>query len=78
MTGVVAQLVEHLLCKQRVVGSNPIFSTLYFSDWGLAQLVEREAVNFDVAGSIPASPASQCSSLCPFLPKGRAWSPEDS
>lgn len=27
--------------------------------WGLAQLVEREAVNFNVAGSNPASPASQ-------------------
>ena len=25
--GGVAQLVEHLLCKQRVVGSNPVAST---------------------------------------------------
>ena len=27
--GAVAQLVEHLLCKQGVVGSSPIRSTLY-------------------------------------------------
>jgi hypothetical protein len=26
--GGVAQLVEHLLCKQRVVGSNPVASTI--------------------------------------------------
>jgi hypothetical protein len=26
-SGVVAQLVEHLLCKQGVIGSNPIGST---------------------------------------------------
>ena len=26
-SGVVAQLVEHLLCKQRVTGSNPVGST---------------------------------------------------
>ena len=27
-SGVVAQLVEHLLCKQGVIGSNPIGSTI--------------------------------------------------
>ena len=29
--GVVAQLVEHLLCKQGVAGSNPAGSTIYDS-----------------------------------------------
>jgi hypothetical protein len=27
LKGALAQLVEHLLCKQRVIGSNPIGST---------------------------------------------------
>jgi hypothetical protein len=27
-SGSVAQLVEHLLCKQRVIGSNPFRSTI--------------------------------------------------
>ena len=26
--GGIAQLVEHLLCKQRVIGSNPVTSTI--------------------------------------------------
>ena len=29
LSGAVAQLVEHLLCKQGVVGSTPISSTIY-------------------------------------------------
>lgn len=28
--GGIAQLVEHLPCKQGVIGSNPIFSTIRF------------------------------------------------
>ena len=52
LSGVVAQLVEHLLCKQRVTGSNPVGSTkatkplglLSFSNLGLiAQLVRARA-----------------------------------
>jgi hypothetical protein len=50
--GALAQLVEHLLCKQRVTGSNPVGSTkattttrsLSFSNLGLiAQLVRARA-----------------------------------
>ena len=33
-TGGVAQLGEHLLCKQRVMGSSPFTSTLFFGqEW---------------------------------------------
>jgi hypothetical protein len=38
-SGGLAQLVEHLLCKQGVVGSNPSFSTMGF----VAQLVRAHA-----------------------------------
>ena len=34
LSGVVAQLVEHLLCKQRVTGSNPVGSTKVDSRYG--------------------------------------------
>ena len=30
--GALAQLVEHLLCKQRVSGSNPLSSTIFNTD----------------------------------------------
>ena len=52
LNGVVAQLAEHLLCKQGVTGSNPVGSTkatitarsLSFSNLGLiAQLVRARA-----------------------------------
>jgi hypothetical protein len=37
--GVVAQLVEHLLCKQKDTGSSPVCSTMY------ASLVSRAGVH---------------------------------
>ena len=44
LIGELAQLGEHLPYKQRVGGSNPSFSTIYFSA-GLAQLVEQLTCN---------------------------------
>ena len=32
LLGVLAQLGEHLLCKQGVTGSNPVYSTIW-EDW---------------------------------------------
>jgi hypothetical protein len=48
--GDIAQLVEHLPCKQGVSGSNPLISTRRSS---IAQLVERPTVNRMVTGSSP-------------------------
>ena len=42
-------MVEHLLCKQGVSGSSPLFST----HSSIAQLVEQVTVNHPVPGSSP-------------------------
>ncbi len=52
--GGIAQLVEHLPCKQGVSGSNPLISTIYSL---IAQLVERPTVNRTVTGSSPVQGA---------------------
>ena len=46
--GVLAQLVERLLCKQDVRGSSPLFSICGFSS-----VVERNLAKVDVIGSNP-------------------------
>jgi hypothetical protein len=48
--GGIAQLGEHLPCKQGVVGSNPSTSTIFLD----SSAVEHPAVNRRVAGSNPA------------------------
>ena len=48
--GGVAQLGEHLPCKQGVIGSNPFISTTCEP---LAQSVEHMTFNHGVRGSIP-------------------------
>ena len=48
--GGVAQLGEHLLCKQGVVGSNPIVSTRLGGGMGL--VVSRRRVGFGSVGSV--------------------------
>ena len=40
--GGVAQLGEHLPCKQGVMGSNPIISTRHFSEWKNARVKEAK------------------------------------
>ncbi len=55
LCGGIAQLGEHLPCKQGVVGSNPATSTMMFLD---SSAVEHPAVNRRVAGSNPARGAS--------------------
>ena len=52
--GGLAQLGEHLICIQKVIGSNPIFSTIIFS---LSSMVEHAAVNRRVVGSSPTGRA---------------------
>ena len=56
--GGVAQLAEHLLCKQGVVGSSPISSTIFVVSsqfhGAIAQLGERLHGMQEVAGSTPA------------------------
>ena len=58
--GDIAQLAEHLLCKQEVVGSTPAIST-YVSvkqkekKAGVAQLVERSPSKSKVTGSSPVT-----------------------
>ena len=52
--GGLAQLGEHLICIQKVIGSNPIFSTIIFS---LSSMVEHSAVNRRVVGSSPTGRA---------------------
>jgi hypothetical protein len=42
-------LVEHLVCNQRVAGSNPVTSTKCYA--GLAQLVERNFAKVKVVSS---------------------------
>ena len=54
-SGGIAQLGEHLPCKQGVVGSNPVTSTMMFLD---SSAVEHPAVNRRVAGSNPARGAN--------------------
>ena len=49
--GSVAQMGEHLFCKQRVAGSNPAGSIFA----GLAQLGERLPYKQDVGGSSPSA-----------------------
>ena len=46
----VAQLAEHLLCKQTVAGSKPVTSTIFF---GVAHLVERVLWEHEARGSSP-------------------------
>ncbi len=53
--GGVAQLGEHLPCKQGVTGSSPVISTIFLD----SSTVEHPAVNRRVAGSNPARGASQ-------------------
>ncbi len=50
--GGIAQLGEHLLCKQGVSGSNPLISTKWIYG-GIAQLGERLNGIQEVSGSIP-------------------------
>ena len=60
--GAIAQLGERLFCKQDVVGSNPTGSTIKIlaasapavERGDVAQLVERDVRNVEVAGSTPA------------------------
>ncbi len=55
MHGGLAQLGERLPYKQRVIGSNPISSTIIiFLIAGWSSLVARRAHNPKVAGSNPA------------------------
>ena len=55
--GGVAQLGEHLLCKQGVIGSNPFISTIFFLDG------EKEAKAFEGRnGPEPESPGNQLGS----------------
>ena len=63
--GVLAQLVEHLLCKQEVRGSSPLDSigsyicllTGGITEWelicGFSSVVERNLAKVDVIGSNP-------------------------
>lgn len=53
----IAQLVEHLPCKQDVV-SSILTASSNLTCCGIAQSVERRAVNADVAGSSPAPTAN--------------------
>ena len=48
--GDVAQLGEHLLCKQGVVGSIPIVSTIGDGgeEWQLSRVMERDRTNREV------------------------------
>ena len=65
MYAIVAQLVEQMLCKHPVVGSNPIDGSMYRVRSislkigpvyaGIAQLVEHLVANQKVAGSNPVS-----------------------
>ena len=48
--GGVAQLAEHLLCKQTVAGSKPVTSTIFL---GVAHLVERVLWEHEARGSSP-------------------------
>ena len=50
--GDVAQLVEHLVCNQEVVGSNPIVSTSAGRSWGTSEFAGgcRRTKLFDKLG----------------------------
>ena len=61
-------MVECLLCKQGVAGSSPVISTK--QRWGIAQLAERLAVNQNVAGSSPATPANEIMVIEPEVDEG--------
>ena len=57
--GDVAQLVEHLLCKQKVVGSIPIVSTDYGPGSDAAGAVPVRSSNAAPAGTPHASGVSE-------------------
>ena len=55
--GGIAQLEEHLLCKQGVIGSNPIISTKYIGLY-LSRL-EHHPDKVGVGGSSPLNPTNK-------------------
>ena len=58
--GGIAQLGEHLLCKQRVIGSSPIISTREWTDTGPElSWLERTTDNREVGGSSPLGPTTK-------------------
>ncbi len=63
--GGIAQLEEHLLCKQGVVGSNPITSTRFLPDAG----PDRSPRPCQVPGPIPPVGRSPAAASGPVLPE---------
>ena len=65
--GGIAQLEEHLLCKQGVSGSNPLTSTslCYGSGWqaGIIEISESEGIE-----GVPETKGFEKSFLFPALP----------
>ena len=57
--GGIAQLGEHLLCKQGVIGSSPIISTKKWTETGPElRWLERTTENREVGGSSPPGPTT--------------------
>ena len=55
--GRLAQLVEHLVYTERVIGSSPLPPTIKL--WGCSSVwLERLPVTQEVAGSSPVTPAT--------------------
>ncbi len=51
-------MVEHLLAKQKVEGSNPFFRSIIFGGGGVAKWLRQRSAKPLFAGSIPAAASS--------------------